>query len=88
MNQKLLPFICPLILGSITIEVAAYDQYNQSDIERVEFFIDDQLVANITSEPYQWTWNKIAFFSHEITIIAYDISENNAQDSQQVWKFF
>ena len=90
MNIKIRPYLLnfrkPLIIGKIDIEVNATD--NKSGIDRVEFYIDDELIYTDTSEPYSWTWEECMFFRHIIKVIAYDIAENSAMDEIQVWKFF
>ena len=91
MNTKIRKYFVrkPLIIGKINITVDATD--NESGIERVEFFIDGKLIANITSEPFTYTWtrDRIRVFRHKhtITVIAYDNAGNSASDEIIVWKF-
>ncbi len=84
-NRKILPFFAPLIFGRIIIEADATDDYR---IDRVEFYIDNALQANISSPPYSWKWSERSFFKHTIIVIAYDNSSNSATDEVTVWKFF
>jgi hypothetical protein len=81
----------PLIIGKITIEVQAID--NQSGIERVEIYIGEELVANLTPPPdednlYKYLWKeKIkSNFIRKITVIAFDNSKNMAKDEIYVVK--
>ena len=76
----------PIIIGKIDIEVNASD--DDSGIEKVEFYIDGELKANDTTEPYSWTWGTIEFFQHQIKVIAYDNADNNATADTYCWKFF
>jgi len=87
-NSKILPLRKPLIIGTIDIEVAASD--DQTGIERVEFFIDDELKETDITEPYNWTWDeKTRFrFRHTIKVIAYDEAGNYATSEISVRKFF
>jgi len=87
-NKKILPFFTPFIIGNIEIEVNASDE--QSEIDRVEFWIDDEYKGNDTTLTYNWTWDeRTPFrFRHTIKVIAYDAVENNATDKKEVWKFF
>ena len=85
-DKKLISLPCTLIIGSITVQVNAYD--NESGISRVEFYIDDMLKFNDLSKPYEWVWHKVAFFRHTIKAIAYDKAGNKASDEIKVWKFF
>lgn len=86
MNMKILPFFKPLIIGSIEIQVNATD--NSSGINRVEFYIDAKLMNQTSIEPYHWTWTKLAFFKHTITVKAYDNAENVGQAEIIVSRFF
>jgi len=78
-----------LILGTIDIEANATD--NQSGIENVEFYIDDELKANDTSAPYNYTWirDRRQFLRHKhvVKVVAYDTAGNSANDEIVVWKF-
>lgn len=85
-NKKTLPFFVPLIIGSINIEVNASD--TETEINQVEFYIDDELKSTDTTEQYSWTWSKRAFLRHTIKVIAYDGGGNSASDEIVVWKFF
>jgi len=79
----------PLIFGSIIIEVNTFD--DDSGINRVEFFIDGEFKANITTPPYSYKWNreKIRLINHRhlIEAIAYDNFGNSNIDEIEVWKF-
>jgi outer membrane protein assembly factor BamB len=85
-DQRILPFNKPFIIGKITIEVeASQEPYG---IDRVEFYIDNELQSTVTEEPYQWMWSTRIFFSHKIKVIAYDASGESNSDSITVMKFF
>ena len=68
--KLLMPNIKPIIIGPITIEINITK--NTSGVNRVEFYIDDIFQRSDNKEPYNYTWNKTAFFTHEIKVIAYD----------------
>jgi len=85
-DRFIMPFLFPLIIGPITIEVDATD--NQSGMNRVEFYIDDELRHNDTTEPYSWKWIESTFRIHMIKVIAYDNAENFATNRIGVLKFF
>jgi hypothetical protein len=78
-------FLITLIIGAIEIDANAFDE---SGIDQVEFYIDDELLASDTSFPYRCSWDQPAFFTHTITARAYDLFGNTAQDELLVWKFF
>lgn len=60
-----------ILLGRIWITAQASDD---SKVEKVEFYIDDKLVAEFTKPPYEWLWKTPSLFKfkHEIKVIAYD----------------
>ncbi len=85
-DKKILPFFKPVIFGKITIEVDALN--DGFGIDRVEFYIDEELIENITSPPYQCMWDERVFFKHKITVVAHDIMGENTSRQLIVWKFF
>ena len=85
-NKKIIPLFFTLIIGEIDIEVNASDYLY--GIDRVEFYIDDEIKSTDTSEPYSWTWDEMVFFRHTIKAIAYNNAGNSASDEIVVWKFF
>jgi hypothetical protein len=85
-NKRILPFFVPLVIRSMDIEVDTSDL--ESGVNRVEFYIDDELLSNDTTPPYSWTWEERAFFRHTIGVIAYDNANNSAKAELVVWKFF
>jgi len=58
-----------ILIGRTTITAQASDDTN---VTKVEFYVDDELVAEFEDEPYEWTWKQLALFKHEIKVIAYD----------------
>ncbi|EMR74916.1 hypothetical protein MBGDF03_01081 [Thermoplasmatales archaeon SCGC AB-540-F20] len=90
-NRKILPrfFRKTLILGSIDITVDAVDDF--SGIDRVEFYIDNDLKSFDNSSPYIyiWTKDKITLFRHRHTIkvVAFDNAGNSVSDEIKVRKF-
>ena len=70
-NREIMPtpFGRTVIIGKITIEVAAYN------VERVEFYVDGKLKYTDEEKPYEWLWNEFAFGSHEIKIVGYGKGE-------------
>ena len=91
MNIKLRKYLIrkSFIIGKIGITVNATD--NESGIERVEFYIDGKLKANINTKPYVYIWRRDRFrilgHRHKIKVIAYDKFGNNATKEIKVWKF-
>jgi len=88
-NKMFLPgfFRMPLIIGDITIEVNATDD---EGIEKVEFYINDDLKGNDTSEPYTYNWTKDRIrliHRFDLKVIAYDNEDKTAEDTITVRKF-
>lgn len=83
--RKSLIFITTLIIGKIEVTVTATD--TESGIERVEFYIDDQLKATDTTEPYTWIWQERGyFFPYQLSVKAYDNMGNMNREEIKVWK--
>ncbi|RLF43993.1 MAG: hypothetical protein DRN17_05275, partial [Thermoplasmata archaeon] len=85
MGREILPLKHTIIIGKADIMVDASDEI--SDIEKVEFYVDDELKETLTAEPYSWTWNETALFTHTIKVIAYDSAGNKATIEQEIWIF-
>ena len=73
-----------ILIGKATIKAYAKDD---SNIEKVEFYLDDDLVATLTSEPYEWKWTETATGRHTIKVIAYDDTGKTSTDSIDVVAF-
>ena len=66
-----------MIIGDITVEAYA----ENSDI--VEFYIDDVLEYNATSQPFKWNLTKKLDGVHRLEIRAYDEYGNCARDGSE-----
>jgi len=88
LNKKILsiPKSTAIIIGCTDIKVNATD--SGSGINHVEFYIDNELKANDTTEPYVWMWSEKTFGRHVVRVTAYDNAGNSASDEIVVWKFF
>ncbi|MFO8133663.1 MAG: M20/M25/M40 family metallo-hydrolase [Thermoplasmatota archaeon] len=69
-----LPFDMTVIVGSITLEVSASD--NDSAVDRVEFYIDGELLATDTTAPYTHVWDERALLLHRLEARAIDTAGN------------
>jgi hypothetical protein len=85
-NDKVLPFITPVVFFAIDVQVSASD--NESGVALVEFYIDDAWKANDTTAPYTWTWNEKSLFRYSLKVIVYDNSGHKTEKEMNVWKFF
>jgi outer membrane protein assembly factor BamB len=87
MNIKILPTKTPFVIGKISIEVKA-SQEDGFKIVQVEFNIDDDLTAAITSEPFIWIWKEFSFGEHHIDIKVVDSNGHVGWATLYVWKLF
>ncbi|MCD6572860.1 MAG: hypothetical protein J7K95_02045, partial [Thermoplasmata archaeon] len=69
-----------IVIGRITIEA-------QTNGNKVEFYIDDEIKFTDDDPPYSWQWNEFSFGEYEIKVIAYK-NERTAEDSVHVFKIF
>jgi hypothetical protein len=76
-----------LIIGKIDVDVTATD--NDSGIDRVEFYVNDNtLQGSDTTAPYSWLWNQTAFFRQTLIVKVFDKEGNFNSQEIEVWKFF
>jgi len=79
-----LPFIVTLIFGKNDIEADVTPGIYE--IDRVEFYIDDDLKYPDYNEPYKWVWNELTpFFYYIIKVVVYD--DNGFQTSDEIRVF-
>ena len=76
-DEETIPLEIPIIIGKITIMADAFDE---DGINKVEFYIDDNLKFVDYESPYDRLWNEFAIGRHEIKVVAYDIEGNKAED--------
>jgi hypothetical protein len=82
-----IPFLTTLVLGKIDVTVNAFD--NQTGIEKVEFFVDNESKWNDTLAPYDWMWTEHGlFFPYMLKVVAYDNFGNKASAEMKLWKIF
>ena len=83
-GKEIMPTISgnSIIIGNITINVSATD--NLTGIDKVEFYIDDELKASLSKEPYEWLWDEKIIGKHTIKVVAYDNAGNTASDDEKV----
>ncbi len=79
-----------ILIGRTTIKTVASDD---SQVEKVEFYIDGELKETVTQEPYEYTFRKIGLIKkivrkHTITVTAYDDSGKTSSANLDVLTFF
>lgn len=77
-----------IIIGTTDIKVSTSD--TESNIEKVEFYINDDLREEDSQYPYSFSnWKESKFFGrYTIKVIAYDEAENQGVASLDVIRFF
>ena len=54
-----------IIIGKINVEVSAYN------VEKVEFYINNELKYTDDSEPYEWLWDELAIGKRTLKVVGY-----------------
>ena len=85
-GKEIISLPLTVILGKITVEAEVRGIINE--VEKVEFYIDNDLKNTDDDEPFLWLWEEPAFLTHTIKVIAYyNIGETISKEIS-VWKFF
>jgi hypothetical protein len=66
-----------ILLGPIDITA---NISTESEIEKVEFYIDGKLKETVTVEPFTYRWKSFKLFKHTIKVVAYDKEGYYAED--------
>jgi len=72
-----------IIIGDITVAASASD--NISGLERVEYYLDGQLIMTTTDQSFEWYWNDADIGAHRLMIRAYDRAGNEGITQLRVW---
>lgn len=78
-----------VLIGRTKMVAEAYDD---SGIEKVQFYIDGKLVDEDTEAPYEYTFRKVKNLKrfvrkHTLSVIAYDNEGKKGTNSIEVWAF-
>jgi hypothetical protein len=84
-GKEILPLKRTMIIGETTISTMAHDE--SSGIDRVEFYVDDELKHTVSDEPFEWLWDERILGRHTLKAVAYDNAGNIAIVEQEVWIF-
>ena len=77
-DKELMQFPLNMIIGKITIEV-------EGDMTKVEFYVDNKLMATVDTQPYSYTWDETVVGKHRIKIMAYDDEGDAIIDEREIW---
>jgi hypothetical protein len=77
-----------ILIGRTTISIQASDPEGEQ-IQKVELYLDNELVKEFTEKPYEWTLTgpSVFRFRHTLKAIAYDESGKTATDEKQIIAF-
>lgn len=84
-NKNIFTLKNPIIIGDIDIIL---DVSDNSEINYVILYINNQEKIKFTESPYIWTWDENMFGKAIINVVAFDKSGNKADDTIDVRKFF
>jgi hypothetical protein len=73
-----------IIIGDICFEV---NGFSEEGIDKIEFYVNDELKFTDDIFPYEWLWDNPAFGLYTIKIKAIDNEEFIAENEMRVWKF-
>lgn len=81
-NKKILPFIKPLVIGPLRIDV------NDKKVKKAEFYVDGKLKDTITQEPYIWNYNEPSFMKKTIETKIYDQEGKSTSSGEMTFFVF
>jgi len=87
-DTRIIPLLKVRIIGKITVVANVSD--NISGIQKVEFYVDNNLEYIDDESPYQWTYDELAilFHRHTVKVKATDKAGNTKEsDEIKVWIF-
>ena len=81
-NKKILPFIKPLVIGPLRIDV------NDKKVKKAEFYVNGKLKDTITQEPYIWNYNETSFMKKTIETKTYDQEGKSTSSGEMTFFLF
>ncbi|MDG6219223.1 MAG: Ig-like domain-containing protein [Candidatus Thermoplasmatota archaeon] len=87
-NEKKRDIPQTIVVGAVDVEVQAYDE--DSEIEKVEFYVNGQLRSEDSFYPYKFrNWKEYELFGrYTLRVVLYDQAGNMNIDEIQVIRFF
>ena len=70
-----------IVIGKIAIET---NVFSNVAIEKVEFYVNEELKFVDNDEPYEWLWDEKAIGKYKIKVVVYDVKGNEADDEMDV----
>ena len=75
-----------VVIGKM--EVVAKANIPTKEVDKIEFYVDSELMFTDDSEPFKWTWERSPGLSHILKVIAYYDSKETFTKEISVWKIF
>lgn len=86
-DQRIIPFPRSIVFGGIEVQAYAEGElYHDFEPERIEFYLDGELMDTVYSQPYNWTWNTFSLGKHYLKVVAYSDDGRTAEDELEVFK--
>lgn len=82
---KTIPFPHPLIIGPIKYILNVHDNIG---VDKVRFYVDDDLIGDDYTSPYQLKFNRLSLGNHTIRAVAFDLAGNQEINEIEIWKYF
>ncbi len=73
-----------ILLGRTNIVAEASDDLS---VQKVEFYIDGNLMETLIEEPYEWKWHRLTIGKKTISVKAYDDEGKTSTANLEVWVF-
>lgn len=73
-----------IILGGITIKVNV-ETDPPGKLEKVNFYINDELKVTVSNEPFEWKWDEKARGEYKIKVVAYATNGKSEWDEREVF---
>lgn len=77
-----IPSKLPLVLGKMSVKADPDVEYG---IERMEFYVDDELQDIDDEAPYEWVWDEPAWGKHQVKVIAVNMLGKTRCGARAVW---
>jgi hypothetical protein len=85
-NKEIMSLPWTIIIGKLTVVVNATDD---TEMDRVEFYVDGSPVATDKQEPYAWDWDITSIFQrYALQVVAYDKAGNSASAEIKLVVFY
>ncbi len=80
-NKPIMRIGKTIVIGKIAIET---NVFSNVAIEKVEFYVNEELKFVDNDEPYEWLWDEKAIGKYKIKVVVYDVKGNEADDEMDV----